>query len=849
MNGPAWMIGWDSGSVLWAHAMLRAIWQGGIALSIAWLICRAFTALSPSLRSWLWRLAYLKLMMTFLIAPIPLAVLPAPPSPAPITVATSTDIVADVPAGPNFKPIPAPATSEPVPAPAPAPYRPGLPFWLSVVWLIGVVWCLARIAGEWIAAGWLRGISEPVDDDGLVVCCLELSERIGLREAPRLLVSDGAGSPVLLGGANPVIILPIALLTECTPAELELVIAHELAHRRRRDLLWGWLPALSHALFFFFPPEWLAAHEYRLTQEMACDELAIATTRAGVGDYGDALLKVASRHRPNLQSRLVTVGIVESSQILKRRLLAMKEMGSFLPRPSRGTALVIAFGLLACIPWRLIPRASANAPSATPASSQPDSAYRDRLSSAVASGADSGLRYHPKAGAAYLYSVKIESQLGDATETMEGTASYTCRTADENGMTLTCNGHLFPTRRSVQSGQFPIYPFQRLRAFGFEGSGGPRAFAGPNEIKIDALGHLLSTRGAAPLPRSLGDLSQLIIETLPADGETWEVRNGCAILLEEANSLSPHSPFAHIEKRSLPAVETLSYSLGAAGEGTTAIRKHYELHTAERSFGSSTVELTGDGTVTFDVKLGMPRSMEMKLTMTEHPDRTTTKRIPVTVTYRLLEGAEKEKALHPPVVPKPEPKPLSESDLTTALSDLASPEAFKVMSAAGRLADALPSGDRRRVESALIAALEHKDGFARQSVVKALSTWGTKASVPALIKRLDDDSFGVRWAVFDVLGKMKDVRAAEPLANWLEKDRGFASNALRAMGPMAAPALAKQLRNRDWGMRMDVCRLLKDIGTPREIPALEALTSDGNRLVADAATDAIKAIQQRKELK
>jgi HEAT repeat protein len=103
--------------------------------------------------------------------------------------------------------------------------------------------------------------------------------------------------------------------------------------------------------------------------------------------------------------------------------------------------------------------------------------------------------------------------------------------------------------------------------------------------------------------------------------------------------------------------------------------------------------------------------------------------------------------------------------------------------------------------------------------------------------------------VIDVLGARGDVRAAEPLAKWLEKDRGFASNALRKMGAIAAPAVARQLGTKDWGVRIDVCRLLKDIGTKREIPALQAVTHDENRLVADAASEAIKTIQQRADTK
>lgn len=867
----AWVEGWDRVSIAWATHLGRACWQGGVALIVVWLLCQGWTTMSPTLRAWLWRLAYLKLALTLLLPPVSVPLLPArgpvpsrvsasPPEPLPTQV---------VPAAPPFA---ASESSVPLPsAPPPSPLlsRPSWTCWLSLLWSVGVIWCLVRVAGEWIAAGWLRGLSEPVQDDALNASSLELSERLGLVKPPRLMVSEGAGSPVLLGGANPVIILPLALLTECSHSELALVIAHELAHHRRRDLLWGWIPALGHALFFFFPLEWLAAHEYRLAQEMACDELAIRTARVRVGDYGEALLKVAARHRPNLQSRLVTVGIVESSQILKRRLLAMKEMGSFPVQPGMAVTAIVSLGLLGCIPWQFTSRALADgsppadraarsAEARPPESSyreQPDSSYREQIGADVTPGDENALRYHPEAGEAYVYAVKIETTEADYTETMSGNATYRCRAADENGMVLTCTGGLVPVRRAAQGNILPGNPFLRLHAFGLGMPGFPRPFAGPNEIKIDGQGHLLSTRGETPLPRALGDLSQLIIETLPADGTTWEVQNGCVIALQEARPLYPtpalafgrggSSHFARTEQRNLPASETLSYTLGATNGDLVRLDKRYALRTNEISFGGPTLQMTGDGHVDFDRKLGMPRTMEFKLTLVEHPDRTTTTRVPVTVTYRLLEGDEREKALHPPAPAPPERKPIAQSDLTSTLTDLQSPDAFKVIGAANKLAGAQPTGDQRAVERALIGALEHRDGFARQSVVKALGTWGSRDSVPPLIKRLDDESFAVRWAVFEVLGARKDVRAAQPIAKWLGKDRGFASNALRKMGPVAATAVAQQLNAKDWGMRIDVCRLLKDIGTPREIPALRAVTRDENSLVADAAAEAIKAIEQR----
>src|SRR5579884_4026259 len=60
----------------WASAILRASWQGGAALLTVWLLCRAWAGMPPRARCWLWRLAYLKLLLALVsIAPIRLAVL------------------------------------------------------------------------------------------------------------------------------------------------------------------------------------------------------------------------------------------------------------------------------------------------------------------------------------------------------------------------------------------------------------------------------------------------------------------------------------------------------------------------------------------------------------------------------------------------------------------------------------------------------------------------------------------------------------------------------------------------------------------------------------------------------
>src|SRR5690348_4738098 len=85
--------------------LVRASWQGGIALLLAAALCAlvARRGSTGRLQSWLWRLAHLKLLVCLLgVAPVTLALLPAAPpvgdprSGTAGAVADAATIVADV---------------------------------------------------------------------------------------------------------------------------------------------------------------------------------------------------------------------------------------------------------------------------------------------------------------------------------------------------------------------------------------------------------------------------------------------------------------------------------------------------------------------------------------------------------------------------------------------------------------------------------------------------------------------------------------------------------------------------------------------------------------------------------
>jgi hypothetical protein len=68
----------DAAARIWLQALGRAAWEGGIALGVAWGLCRLLPRLPGTLQCWLWRLAYLRLLTTLLLpAPLALPLLPA----------------------------------------------------------------------------------------------------------------------------------------------------------------------------------------------------------------------------------------------------------------------------------------------------------------------------------------------------------------------------------------------------------------------------------------------------------------------------------------------------------------------------------------------------------------------------------------------------------------------------------------------------------------------------------------------------------------------------------------------------------------------------------------------------
>jgi hypothetical protein len=200
----------------------------------------------------------------------------------------------------------------------------------------------------------------------------------------------------------------------------------------------------------------------------------------------------------------------------------------------------------------------------------------------------------------------------------------------------------------------------------------------------------------------------------------------------------------------------------------------------------------------------------------------------------------------PPVAQPPAPQnniPVGGDPITRAVAQLKSDSAFQQADGARDLEKMAVHPQRRaEVVAALKGVVENRRPLIpRGAATRTLGVWGTGREVPYLIRLTDDGDPGVQEAAIVALGRLRDARAADVLALRLanNRQRNAASEALKNLGPVAEPAVRQQLDSPDGRVRVEVCKILKVIGTRASYPALVRLANDEDQGVAAAAREAL----------
>src|SRR5688572_5607603 len=343
--------------MLWNH-----LWQSTVFAALVAVVAVAFRRNRAQVRYWLWLAASVKFLIPF---------------GALLWMGTQIELIPIVRSGQAIvgvldnvaQPFTQPALGRmnlrgrPVPPPPQNPILTLAVRGFTIAWPAGSVALLLVWAVRWHRVTRAARAATVITSGPLLDTLRRLA---GHTARIRLLSSNQAIEPGVFGIVRPELMWPAGIENRLSNEQIEAILAHEVAHVRRRDNLAALIHMLVEAVFWFHPLVWWIGARLVDERERACDEDVVRLgTQPEV--YAESILKTCQFY---LESPLVCVAGVTGSDLKKRVEQIMKNDThialSALKRVSLGAALVAAIAIPIAIGIVTSPRLAAQiiAPSA-----------------------------------------------------------------------------------------------------------------------------------------------------------------------------------------------------------------------------------------------------------------------------------------------------------------------------------------------------------------------------------------------------------------------------------------------------------------------------------------------------
>ena len=201
----------------------------------------------------------------------------------------------------------------------------------STVWLIGAVLLfLIKIVSYLI-------FLIKIHKQSTVISCPEVKAYTNRKVKTR--VSDTICSPLMIGIIRPTLLLPER---EITPEQLQNVLAHEVTHLRRNDILYKWFVSVVKCIHWFNPAIYFVSRQINIDCEISCDLAVVKKMNAEQEKgYMETILSLLACN--NSKAIPLTTGMTGNKKTLKRRFIMIKR------RKNIGKATQILSTILAVI--------------------------------------------------------------------------------------------------------------------------------------------------------------------------------------------------------------------------------------------------------------------------------------------------------------------------------------------------------------------------------------------------------------------------------------------------------------------------------------------------------------------
>lgn len=212
---------------------------------------------------------------------------------------------------------------------------------LTVVWSLGFGVCLVRDLGGYgrFRRAVKRSLKPALSSD------LELYTPLAGRRGPELHRCSGLDTPMLMGIARPVLLLPDR---NYHPETLTCIFRHELTHYRRGDIWLKWFAMAVLGAHWFNPLTIVIRRAFNQSCELSCDEQILKTMDHDQRKcYGETLLELAARTAPSRTA--LSTSFSTEKRNLKERLVHIMNFGPKSKWILAITAVLLVGVIIACL--------------------------------------------------------------------------------------------------------------------------------------------------------------------------------------------------------------------------------------------------------------------------------------------------------------------------------------------------------------------------------------------------------------------------------------------------------------------------------------------------------------------
>ncbi len=144
-----------------------------------------------------------------------------------------------------------------------------------ICWLLGVVFLALKLAGGFLFLNFKTRKGRVKADISLIDLVNRMINKMHIKQTVRVFYSLNITVPSVVGVLKPVILFPIGMLSGIPVNQVEAIIAHELAHIKRLDVLVNIFQSVVEVIFFFHPGVWWLSKAMRIERENCSDDLAL----------------------------------------------------------------------------------------------------------------------------------------------------------------------------------------------------------------------------------------------------------------------------------------------------------------------------------------------------------------------------------------------------------------------------------------------------------------------------------------------------------------------------------------------------------------------------------------------